>query len=81
MTRQCVCVQRSWEYTFTSTADHGFDEAWTIYRQQLFGALAWWTGTLGQPPNAPEMQPKDSSLQFIGRMATAIDDLDALESF
>ena len=58
-----------------------FDAAWTIYRQQLFGALAWWTGTLGQPPNAPEMQPKDSSLQFIGRMATAIDDLDALASF
>ena len=58
-----------------------FDGAWTIYRQQLFGALAWWTGTLGQPPSAPEMQPKDSSLQFIGRMATAIDDLDALGSF
>ena len=58
-----------------------FDEAWSHYRQQLFGALAWWTGTLGQPPNAPEMQPRDSSLEFIGRMATAIDDLDALGSF
>ena len=58
-----------------------FDDAWTHYRQQLFGALAWWTGTLGQPPHAPEMQPRESSLQFIGRIATAIDDLDALESF
>jgi thiamine kinase-like enzyme len=58
-----------------------FHEAWTHYRQQLFGALAWWTGTLGQPPNAPEMQPRASSLQFIRRITTAIDDLAALESF
>jgi hypothetical protein len=58
-----------------------FDDAWTHYRQQLFGALAWWTGTLGQPPNAPEMQPRDSSLQFIGRMARAVDDLEALDAF
>lgn len=59
----------------------GFDDAWTIYRQQLFGALARWAGTLGRPPNAPAMQPRDSSLVFIGRMTTAIDDLDALGSF
>jgi hypothetical protein len=59
----------------------GFDDAWTIYRQQMFSALAWWTGTLGQPPDAPIMQPRASSLEFIGRMTRAIDDLDALESF
>ncbi len=58
-----------------------FDEAWKIYRQQLFSALAWWTGTLGQPPEAPKMQPADTSLEFIRRMTTAIDDLDALGSF
>ncbi len=58
-----------------------FDTAFRIYRQQLFSALAWWTGTLGQPPEAPAMQPKDSSMAFIGRMATAIDDLDALAAF
>lgn len=58
-----------------------FDTAWTIYRQNLFSALAWWTGTLGQPPEAPKMQPRESSLVFIGRMATAIDDLDALAAF
>ncbi|MGH7963359.1 MAG: phosphotransferase [Candidatus Binatia bacterium] len=57
-----------------------FDEAWTIYRQQTFSALAWWTGTLGQPPDAPAMQPPASSLEFIGRMTHAIDDLDALGS-
>lgn len=58
-----------------------FDDAWTIYRQQTFSALAWWTGTLGQPPDAPAMQPREVSLEFIGRMTHAIDDLDALESF
>lgn len=58
-----------------------FDDAFRIYRQQLFSALAWWTGTLGQPPEAPEMQPAETSLEFIKRMAHAIDDLDALDSF
>lgn len=58
-----------------------FDDAWKIYRQQLFAALAWWTGTLGQPPEAPKMQPPLTSLEFIRRMTTAIDDLDALNSF
>jgi thiamine kinase-like enzyme len=57
-----------------------FDDAWLCYRQQLFAALAWWTGTLGQPPEAPAMQPPETSLAFIGRIATAIDDLDALSS-
>jgi hypothetical protein len=27
------------------------------------------------------MQPRDSSLQFIGRMARAVDDLEALDAF
>jgi aminoglycoside/choline kinase family phosphotransferase len=57
-----------------------FDFAWRHYREQLFGALAWWTGTLGQPPDKPDMQPRASSLEFIGRIARAIDDLDALEA-
>lgn len=58
-----------------------FDTAWLLYRQNLFSALAWWTGTLGQPPEAPKMQPEATSLEFIRRIATAIDDLDALDSF
>ncbi len=58
-----------------------FDEAWRIYRQQLFSALAWWTGTLGQPPEAPQMQPPTTSMEFIRRMTYAIDDLEALDSF
>jgi hypothetical protein len=56
-----------------------FDEAWRIYRRQLFNALAWWTGTLGQPPEAPKMQPPATSIEFIKRMTHAIDDLDALD--
>jgi thiamine kinase-like enzyme len=65
----------------TGASAPDFDTAWTLYRQNLFSALAWWTGTLGQPPEAPKMQPRESSLVFIGRMATAIDDLDALAAF
>ncbi|MGH8598198.1 MAG: phosphotransferase [Gammaproteobacteria bacterium] len=55
------------------------DFAWQHYREQLFGALAWWTGTLGQPPDKPGMQPRDSSLEFIARIATALDDHEALD--
>ena len=58
-----------------------FAEVFVRYRQQLFAALAWWTGTLGQPPEAPKMQPAEVSREFIRRMTIAIDDLDALDSF
>ena len=46
----------------------------------MMAALAWWTGTLGQPPDAPAMQAAETSLEFIKRMAVALDDLDCLES-
>jgi thiamine kinase-like enzyme len=58
-----------------------FEDAWRIYRGQLFSALAWWTGTLGQPPEAPKMQPPETSIEFIERMTHAIDDVDALDVF
>lgn len=58
-----------------------FDVTFRRYRQQLFAALAWWSGTLGQPPDAPFMQPRATSLEFIRRTTVAIDDLDALDSF
>jgi aminoglycoside phosphotransferase (APT) family kinase protein len=57
-----------------------FDTAWTIYRQQLVAALAWWTVTLCPPPGTPDMQPRDVTIEFIRRIATAIDDLDALDA-
>lgn len=47
-----------------------FEDAWILYRQQLFPALAWWTGRLGQPSDAPLMQPAPTSMVFIRRMAT-----------
>ena len=55
-------------------------KAWDLYRQQLFGALAWWTVTLTPPPEMPDMQPAASSLEFIKRITHAIDDLEALRS-
>lgn len=57
----------------------GFDEAWDHYRQQLMSALTWWTITLTPAPGMPDMQPRDITMEFIRRIATAIDDLDSLD--
>lgn len=59
----------------------GFDEAWLHYRQQLMTALTWWTITLAPAPGMPDMQPRDTTLAFIARIATAMDDVDTLDSF
>lgn len=67
--------------TGAETFELDFDTTFTWYRQQLFAALAWWSGTLGQPPDAPAMQPAETSLEFVRRTCVAIDDLDALDSF
>ncbi|WP_313805974.1 phosphotransferase [Sphingobium sp.] len=57
-----------------------FDEAWLNYRQQLLTTLAWWTMTLTPAGDVPDMQPRDITLEFIQRIATAMDDLDTLDS-
>lgn len=57
------------------------DEAWRNVRQQLFGALSFWTSTLCPPPGMPEMQPEYTSRVFLERIYAAIEDHDALESF
>ncbi|MFT4054132.1 MAG: phosphotransferase [Novosphingobium sp.] len=57
-----------------------FEDAWLNYRQQLLTTLAWWTMTLTPLGDVPDMQPRDITLEFIARIATAIDDLDALDS-
>ena len=57
-----------------------FDEAFLYYRQNLLSALCWWTVTLTPSPGMPAMQPEDTTLEFISRMAAAIDDLDALDA-
>jgi hypothetical protein len=58
-----------------------FNEAWLAYRRQLMSALTWWTVTLTPPEGLPDMQPRDTSLEFIRRITTAIDDLDSLAAF
>ena len=55
-----------------------FEEGWKHYRQQLITALTWWTFTLTPPKGLPDMQPRDTSLEFIRRISTAMDDVDTL---
>lgn len=56
-----------------------FEDGFFQYRQQLMTVLAWWTITLHPAPGLPEMQPRATSLNFLERIATAIDDLDTLQ--
>lgn len=58
-----------------------FDEAMLMYRQQLISALSMWTGTIGAGAESPDMQPQETSLEFISRITHAIDDHNALDSF
>ncbi|MBN8992179.1 MAG: aminoglycoside phosphotransferase family protein [Rhizobiales bacterium] len=58
-----------------------FDLSFQRYRQQIVHALAMWTITLCHSPLLPNMQPEDTTLTMIGRMTTAMADLDALDSF
>ncbi|WP_188823502.1 phosphotransferase [Novosphingobium indicum] len=53
------------------------DEVITLFRRQLFTALAYWTITLRHPPTMPDMQPENATIEFIKRISTAIDDHDA----
>jgi thiamine kinase-like enzyme len=57
-----------------------FDDAWFNYRQQMLTTLAWWTMTLTPLGDVPDMQPRDITLEFIRRIAAAMDDLDTLDS-
>lgn len=58
-----------------------FDNAFRHYRQQLMTSLTWWTITLHPTAVMPDMQPRDVTVEFVRRMAVAIDDLDVLDSF
>lgn len=57
-----------------------FDLSFQCYRQQIVHALAMWTITLRHSPLLPNMQPEDTTVTMIGRMTTAMADLDALDS-
>jgi hypothetical protein len=56
------------------------DETWLRYRQNMAGALSWWTGTLTPTKDQPDMQPRDTSLEFIKRLSHAMDDLDSIDA-
>ncbi len=45
----------------------------------MFAALEWRTGTPSQPRDTPAMSPDETWLEFINRMATALDDLGRLD--
>ncbi|HKY93423.1 MAG TPA: phosphotransferase, partial [Nevskiaceae bacterium] len=57
-----------------------FDEGWLRYRQQMPSALAWWTITLTPNANFPDMQPRDLTVEFIRRIAHALDDLESIDA-
>ncbi|MCB5945628.1 phosphotransferase [Acidocella sp. KAb 2-4] len=81
--------RRKWQkdlitYYLEELAAHGgprvdYDTAFTYCRQQLLGALAYWTITLCPSPDIPDMQPRDITLEFIRRLTVAMDDMDTLD--
>jgi hypothetical protein len=58
-----------------------FEDAWIHYRQQLMTALTWWTITLRPTKDLPDMQPRDTTLAFIGRISQAMEDVGTLDAF
>lgn len=58
----------------------GFDEVRLRDRQDKAGALSWRTGTLAPSKDRPDVQPHDTSLEFIERPAHATDDLDSIDA-
>ena len=61
--------------------DLSFEDGWRGYRQQLVTALTWWTVTLTPPAGLPDMQPRDTTLEFIRRISMAMDDNGTLDAF
>jgi len=56
-----------------------FGVTFRAYGEQLLSVLAWWTMTLTPTQHMPDMQPRDTTLAFIGRIATAIDDIGSID--
>ena len=57
-----------------------FDESFLHYRQQIVHALLMWTITLCHSPLLPNMQSEETTLTVIVRIATAMGDLDSIDS-
>ena len=68
------------QLSISSGRQFSVDEAWLRYRQYLPAALMMWTPTLISPRFLPNMQPYSLALELIKRIATAIDDHDALDA-
>ena len=58
-----------------------FDDALRNVRQQMFTAFAFWTITMRPTEDMPAMQPEHTTLEFLRRMGTAIDDYNSLDAF
>jgi len=57
-----------------------FNQSFLHYRQQMVHALLMWTITLCHSPLLPNMQSEETALAMIGRISTAMADLDSLRS-
>jgi aminoglycoside phosphotransferase (APT) family kinase protein len=57
----------------------GFDAAWQMYRQQMISALLFWTITIWVTPMRPQVQPRDTSIEFVRRISSAMEDLESLD--
>ena len=81
-----ACERDLVAYYLEEMARHGgpkvrMEEAWLHYRQQLWTALSWWLVTLCPPEGLPDMQPRDTTVQFLTRIGTAMDDVDSARAF
>lgn len=57
------------------------EEAWKELKRQTFGPLWYWTFTLTPSKIMPDMQPVETTLDFIGRITALMDDHGALDSY
>ena len=81
--------RRAWERELLELycerlAGHGgprlqLPDLWDGYRAQLFVGLSWWTPVVRTSADF-EFDALDSALKIIGRLATAIDDLDSFDA-
>jgi hypothetical protein len=55
-----------------------FNESFGHYREQMVHALLMWTITLRHSPLLPNMQPEETTLTMIERIATAMADLETI---
>ncbi|OAL25982.1 hypothetical protein AYO22_04609 [Fonsecaea multimorphosa] len=57
------------------------EEARAELKRQTFGALWYWAFTLTLSKIMPDMQSEETTLHFIGRITSLMDDHNALDSF